>query len=88
MRTSSGTFLSRGRDKVVRNIEKRIADFTFIPVGMQLRHSLTTPLDFSNEHLEFFFFLFRLASILVSVMFPYKALVWMKIIKENEDQQS
>ena len=34
MRTSSGTFLSRGRDKIVRDIEKRIADFSFIPVGM------------------------------------------------------
>ncbi|TKY58320.1 prolyl 4-hydroxylase 10 [Spatholobus suberectus] len=31
-RTSSGTFLARGRDKIVTNIEKRIADFTFIPV--------------------------------------------------------
>lgn len=34
MRTSSGTFLRRGRDKIIRNIEQRIADFTFIPVGM------------------------------------------------------
>lgn len=33
VRTSSGTFLRRGRDKIIRNIEKRIADFTFIPVG-------------------------------------------------------
>ncbi|PHT65121.1 hypothetical protein T459_29546 [Capsicum annuum] len=31
VRTSSGTFLARGRDKVIRDIEKRIADFTFIP---------------------------------------------------------
>ena len=31
---SSGTFMARGRNKVVRTIEKRIADFTFIPVGM------------------------------------------------------
>ncbi|WJX94120.1 procollagen-proline 4-dioxygenase [Trifolium repens] len=31
-RTSSGTFLARGRDQIVRNIEKRIADITFIPV--------------------------------------------------------
>ncbi|XP_027361059.1 probable prolyl 4-hydroxylase 10 [Abrus precatorius] len=42
VRTSSGTFLARGRDKVVRNIEKRIADFTFIPVehgeGLQVLH--------------------------------------------------
>ncbi|KAI5418766.1 probable prolyl 4-hydroxylase 10 [Lathyrus oleraceus] len=32
VRTSTGTFLLRGQDKIVRNIEKRIADFTFIPV--------------------------------------------------------
>ncbi|KAM7524026.1 hypothetical protein LguiA_013928 [Lonicera macranthoides] len=42
VRTSSGTFLARGRDKVVRTIEKRIADFTFIPVehgeGLQVLH--------------------------------------------------
>ncbi|KAI9109604.1 hypothetical protein K1719_019234 [Acacia pycnantha] len=42
VRTSSGTFLPRGRDKIVRNIEKRIADFTFIPVehgeGLQVLH--------------------------------------------------
>lgn len=34
VRTSSGTFLARGRDKTIREIEKRIADFTFLPVGM------------------------------------------------------
>lgn len=34
VRTSSGTFLTRGRDKFIRNIEKKIADFTFIPAGM------------------------------------------------------
>ncbi|GMN28888.1 hypothetical protein TIFTF001_002204 [Ficus carica] len=42
VRTSSGTFLARGRDKVIRTIEKRIADFTFIPVehgeGLQILH--------------------------------------------------
>ncbi|GAA0157505.1 protein modifying enzyme [Lithospermum erythrorhizon] len=42
VRTSSGTFLGRGRDEIVRNIEKRIADFTFIPVengeGLQVLH--------------------------------------------------
>ncbi|KAI5418769.1 probable prolyl 4-hydroxylase 10 [Lathyrus oleraceus] len=32
VRTSSGTFLQRGHDQIVRNIEKRIADFTHIPV--------------------------------------------------------
>ena len=36
VRTSSGMFLKRGRDKIIRNIEKRIADFAFIPVGMSL----------------------------------------------------
>ncbi|OIW11060.1 hypothetical protein TanjilG_22867 [Lupinus angustifolius] len=42
VRTSSGTFLARGQDKIVRNIEKRIADFTFIPIehgeGLQVLH--------------------------------------------------
>ncbi|OWM74941.1 hypothetical protein CDL15_Pgr021292 [Punica granatum] len=42
VRTSSGTFLKRGRDKIIRDIEKRIADFTFIPVehgeGLQILH--------------------------------------------------
>lgn len=33
VRTSSGTFLARGRDKIIRNIEKKIADFTFLPAG-------------------------------------------------------
>ncbi|XP_058767355.1 probable prolyl 4-hydroxylase 3 [Vicia villosa] len=31
-RTSTGTFLYRGQDQIVKNIEKRIADFTFIPI--------------------------------------------------------
>ncbi|KAL9249822.1 putative prolyl 4-hydroxylase 10 [Drosera capensis] len=35
VRTSSGTFLARGRDKTIRNIEKRIADFAFIPVDIE-----------------------------------------------------
>lgn len=35
VRTSSGMFLRRGQDKIIRDIEKRIADFTFIPVGMR-----------------------------------------------------
>ncbi|KAJ4964796.1 hypothetical protein NE237_016645 [Protea cynaroides] len=42
VRTSSGTFLRRGQDKIIRDIEKRIADFTFIPVehgeGLQILH--------------------------------------------------
>ncbi|XP_058090880.1 probable prolyl 4-hydroxylase 3 isoform X2 [Magnolia sinica] len=42
VRTSSGMFLRRGQDKIIRTIEKRIADFTFIPVehgeGLQILH--------------------------------------------------
>ncbi|KAK1553558.1 hypothetical protein Q3G72_000403 [Acer saccharum] len=42
VRTSSGMFLKRGQDKIISNIEKRIADFTFIPVehgeGLQVLH--------------------------------------------------
>ncbi|XP_047325295.1 probable prolyl 4-hydroxylase 3 [Impatiens glandulifera] len=42
VRTSSGTFLKRGKDKTIMKIEKRIADFTFIPVengeGLQILH--------------------------------------------------
>ncbi|KAG0454154.1 hypothetical protein HPP92_025458 [Vanilla planifolia] len=42
VRTSSGMFLSRGQDKIIRAIEKRIADYTFIPVehgeGLQVLH--------------------------------------------------
>ncbi|XP_010266054.1 PREDICTED: probable prolyl 4-hydroxylase 3 [Nelumbo nucifera] len=42
VRTSSGTFLRRGQDAIIRNIEKRIADYTFIPVehgeGLQILH--------------------------------------------------
>ncbi|KAL2503926.1 putative prolyl 4-hydroxylase 3 [Abeliophyllum distichum] len=42
VRTSSGMFLRRGRDKVIRDIEKRIADYTFIPAehgeGLQVLH--------------------------------------------------
>ncbi|KAJ6701171.1 PROLYL 4-HYDROXYLASE 10-RELATED [Salix koriyanagi] len=42
VRTSSGTFLPRGRDKTIKDIEKRIADFSYIPVehgeGLQILH--------------------------------------------------
>ncbi|KAK2392687.1 putative prolyl 4-hydroxylase 3 [Trifolium repens] len=42
VRTSSGMFLKRGQDKIIQNIERRIADFTFIPVangeGLQVLH--------------------------------------------------
>ncbi|KAF5454617.1 hypothetical protein F2P56_024268 [Juglans regia] len=42
VRTSSGTFLARGRDKLIRNIETKIAGFTFLPVehgeGLQILH--------------------------------------------------
>eukprot|EP00884_Botryococcus_braunii_P009280 jgi/Botrbrau1/18353/Bobra.0179s0078.1 len=33
VRTSRGTFLSRGQDKVVKDIEERIARWTLLPVG-------------------------------------------------------
>ncbi|XP_042016719.1 probable prolyl 4-hydroxylase 3 isoform X4 [Salvia splendens] len=33
VRTSYGTFFKRGQDKVIRAIEKRIADYTLIPVA-------------------------------------------------------
>ncbi|GMY28188.1 probable prolyl 4-hydroxylase 3, partial [Fagus crenata] len=42
VRTSSGMFLRRGQDKIISHIEKRIADFTFIPIehgeGLQVLH--------------------------------------------------
>ncbi|KAL1822908.1 hypothetical protein DCAR_0310747 [Daucus carota subsp. sativus] len=42
VRTSSGMFLRRGGDKIISNIEKRIADFSFIPAdhgeGLQVLH--------------------------------------------------
>ncbi|KAJ7534181.1 hypothetical protein O6H91_13G082700 [Diphasiastrum complanatum] len=42
VRTSSGTFLDRGHDSIISGIEKRIAQFTFIPIeqgeGLQVLH--------------------------------------------------
>ncbi|CAH8274195.1 unnamed protein product [Arabidopsis lyrata] len=42
VRTSSGTFLKRGHDEIVEEIENRISDFTFIPIengeGLQVLH--------------------------------------------------
>ncbi|KAG7544921.1 Oxoglutarate/iron-dependent dioxygenase [Arabidopsis suecica] len=42
VRTSSGTFLKRGHDEIVEEIENRISDFTFIPPengeGLQVLH--------------------------------------------------
>ncbi|XP_057866503.1 probable prolyl 4-hydroxylase 3 [Cryptomeria japonica] len=42
VRTSSGWFLNRGQDKIIRRIEKRIADFSHIPVehgeGLHVLH--------------------------------------------------
>ncbi|KAI7738355.1 hypothetical protein M8C21_008418 [Ambrosia artemisiifolia] len=32
VRTSSGTFLNRGQDEIIRAIEKRISEFTFLPI--------------------------------------------------------
>ncbi|XP_039141417.1 probable prolyl 4-hydroxylase 3 [Dioscorea cayenensis subsp. rotundata] len=41
-RTSSGMFLKRGHDSIIQAIEKRIADFTFMPIehgeGLQILH--------------------------------------------------
>ena len=36
VRTSSGAFLKTGHDEIVKEIEDKISDFTFIPVGMWL----------------------------------------------------
>ncbi|CAL9115426.1 unnamed protein product [Musa textilis] len=42
VRTSTGMFLPRGQDKIIRAIEKRISDYTFIPIengeGLQVLH--------------------------------------------------
>ncbi|KAG1361241.1 Prolyl 4-hydroxylase 5 [Cocos nucifera] len=42
VRTSSGMFFKRGQNKIIQDIEKRIADYTFIPVehgeGLQVLH--------------------------------------------------
>ncbi|KAK3271236.1 hypothetical protein CYMTET_20403 [Cymbomonas tetramitiformis] len=42
IRTSSGTFLNRGHDKVVKDIEERLASFSMIPAdhgeGLQVLH--------------------------------------------------
>lgn len=32
VRTSSGTFLSRGQDEIVKSIEERIAKYTMLPI--------------------------------------------------------
>ena len=48
VRTSSGTFLSRGQDKVITGIEQRIADFTFIPLGMSSPNHYYTGSDLRN----------------------------------------
>ncbi len=45
VRTSSGTFLARGQDKIIQGIEKRIADFTFIPLG---KSKANMSMDFSK----------------------------------------
>ncbi|KAK8643020.1 hypothetical protein V6N13_012337 [Hibiscus sabdariffa] len=56
VRTSSGTFLKRGQDRIVRDIEKRIADYSFIPVehgeGLQiLRYEVGQKYD---AHFDYF----------------------------------
>ncbi|KAL5072864.1 hypothetical protein RYX36_011848 [Vicia faba] len=45
VRTSSGTFLQRGHDKIVSKIEKRIADFTHIPNGLPLFTFVVNQID-------------------------------------------
>ncbi|KAE8715269.1 putative prolyl 4-hydroxylase 10 [Hibiscus syriacus] len=56
VRTSSGMFLTRGQDKIIRDIEERIADYTFIPVengeGLQvLRYEVGQKYD---AHFDYF----------------------------------
>ncbi|KAF3792660.1 hypothetical protein EJ110_NYTH11271 [Nymphaea thermarum] len=34
VRTSSGTFLNRGQDEIIKDIENRIAEVSFIPIGI------------------------------------------------------
>lgn len=63
VRTSSGTFLARGRDKMVRTIEKRIADFTFLPVGMLFTNH--------NQSSSYLHTLVRINRISPIVLYPF-----------------
>ena len=51
VRTSSVTFLDRWQDETVRTIEKRIADFTFLPVGMAIFKALSNIFSRLNNKL-------------------------------------
>lgn len=62
VRTSSGTFLARGRDKTIREIEKRISDFTFIPVGMWLIWYFTFPRFLINSLTDWFCWCYNMQS--------------------------
>ncbi|XP_052625244.1 probable prolyl 4-hydroxylase 3 isoform X8 [Lactuca sativa] len=44
LRISPGTFLRRGSDKIIRDIEQRIADFAFIPVAFKKKETVLTAL--------------------------------------------
>ena len=47
--------MNRGQDKIIRGIEKRIADFTFLPVGMCFEKFLSCgSLDF-DKHFQVIF---------------------------------
>ncbi|XP_022769250.1 probable prolyl 4-hydroxylase 3 isoform X3 [Durio zibethinus] len=50
VRTSSGMFLRRGQDKIIRDIEKRIADYTFIPSMEKVFKFSTMKLDRNTMH--------------------------------------
>ncbi|KAE8696782.1 putative prolyl 4-hydroxylase 10 [Hibiscus syriacus] len=52
VRTSSGMFLRRGQDKIIRDIGKRIADYTFIPVANFVIHSMEKAFKFSTMRLD------------------------------------
>ncbi|KAH9328471.1 hypothetical protein KI387_000579, partial [Taxus chinensis] len=56
-RTSSGAFLNRGQDEIIRRIEKRIADFSFIPEehgeGLHILHYEVE--QKYNAHYDYFF---------------------------------
>ena len=66
VRTSYGMFFKRGQDKVIRAIEKRIADYTLIPVGTV---NFTRNYDFVNKFMVMTFFHLISCSILFSCNF-------------------
>nr|KJB59735.1 hypothetical protein B456_009G269000 [Gossypium raimondii] len=50
VRTSSGMFLRRGQDKIIKDIEKRIADYSFIPSMEKVFKFSTMKLDRNMMH--------------------------------------